>query len=154
MHSAEKALRIRPKKRDEFMSWFGSQPEEIRLEIIRNKIQTYHRWVSQKGKELSQEQADYAALLSATMDAWRSVTAGKRPKDFDLRVQIAKKKKKDRLAPVATTIEDQFLPLIEKLRHEGLSWREISKYIRNHHHRKFAHAYLCKIYTQWHPEKD
>jgi hypothetical protein len=151
MHSAEKALNIRPGKRDELFEWFGKQPEAVRVQIMKNKIRLYHEWASRKRKEneLPQEMADYAALLAAIMDAWRGHAEGKKLKDFELRVAVAKEKKKARTAPTATLIEEQFLPMISKLRNEGLSWRQVAGFIRTHHHKKFAHTYLAKIYGQW-----
>lgn len=154
MHNAEKTLQIRDGKRDELFAWFGSQTEEIRLEIIRIKIDTYRRWASQEGrtKTMPAEKADYAALLAAIMDVWRGLQSGKKSKDFELRVMEAKAKKKARLAPRADLLEREFLPLIGRLRGEGLSWRQVSEYIQKHHHKKFAHAYLLKIYKQWEPK--
>lgn len=151
MHSAEKALQIRSGKRDELFVWFGSQPEEMRLEIVRRKIDTYRRWASQEArtKAMPAEKADYAALLSAIMEVWRGLQSGKKSQDFKLRVEAAKAKKKTRLAPKADLLEREFLPLIEKLRGEGLSWRQISGYIEEHHHKKFPHSYLLKVYNEW-----
>ncbi|QWV98586.1 hypothetical protein KP005_04665 [Geomonas nitrogeniifigens] len=153
MHNAEKTLQIRSGKRDELFVWFGAQPEEIRLEIVRIKIDTYRRWATREGrtKEMSAEQLDYAALLSSIMDVWRGLRSGKKIEDFELRVKAAKAKKKARLAPKADLLEREFLPLISRLLSDGLSWRQISEYIQKHHHKKFAHAYLHKIYQQWQP---
>ncbi len=153
MHSAEKTLQIRAGRRDELLAWFGTQPEEIRLEIVRIKIDIYRRWATQDGrtKAMPAEQRDYAALLAAITEVWRGLRSGKNSKDFELRVLEAKAKKKARLAPQADLLEREFLPLIARLRGEGLSWRQVSEYIQKHHHKKFAHAYLHKIYKQWQP---
>jgi len=153
MHSAEKALQIRQAKRDEIFTWFGKQPEEIRLEIFKKKIDTYHRWASQDGRTraMPAEQVDYAALMSAIMNFMSRLRSGKTSEDFELRVKAAKAQKKARLAPEADLVEREYLPLIKRLLDEGLSWRQVSLYIEEHHHKKFPHSYLYKIYKQWEP---
>lgn len=63
----------------------------------------------------------------------------------ELRVQRIVQNRKNKSSPNALWIERHY-PELHKLRHEhGLSWREISNYIRIHHRKIISHTYLAKV---------
>lgn len=156
MHSATATLRIRPARQAELLGWYAKQPLEIRLRVHSEKIQFFREWKSRAKDDptpaLPVEQSDYAALLAGISRVLKSIEDCKTPKAFATRVDQAKARRKARQSPVAEMLEKQFLPLIHQLKHEGLSWRQIAEYIRQHHRKTIAHTYISKIYKAEYPE--
>jgi len=155
MHSAKNALRIRPARQAELLAWYARQPLETRLRVHGEKLRLFRAWRGrQKDGEdvIPAEQADYAALLAGISVVEKSVSETKTPKDFAVRVEQAKLRRKARSAPAADNIEKQFLPLISSLRHEGLSWRDIAAYLKQHHRKVWSHSYIHTIYKTAHPD--
>jgi len=153
MHNATAVYETRPARRSELVAWYARQPEAVRIEIHQRKIDIQRTWQNNAraaGKEREDKggQADYAALVAAIAEYWKSVNQAKTEKDFKRRVAASLAKKKTRLAPVAAEIE-QMLPLIERLRKEGLSWRQIVQYLKEHHKKTFSVAYLQRICAAW-----
>jgi hypothetical protein len=49
-------------------------------------------------------------------------------------------------SPTKEIVEIRFFELIKKLKGEGLSWRDISKYISKFHKKRISHTYLKQCY--------
>ena len=156
MHSATATLRIRPARQAELLGWYAKQPLEIRLRVHSEKIQFFRAWKGRSKDDpnptLPVEQSDYAALLAGISRVMKSLEDCKSPKAFASRVDQAKARRKARQSPVAEMLEKQFLPLIHQLKREGLSWRQIAGYIKQHHHKSITHTYISKIYKAEYPE--
>ncbi len=50
--------------------------------------------------------------------------------------------------PTRRVVEIRFYETIEKFRAEGISWRDISKYIGRFHRCKISHSYLKECFEQ------
>lgn len=153
MHNATAVYETRPARRSELVAWYARQPEAVRIEIHQRKIDIQRTWQNNAraaGRERAEKggTADYAALVAAIAEYWKSVNKAKTEMDFKKRVAASLAKKKTRFAPVAAEIE-KMLPLIERLRSEGMSWRQIVEYLKEHHKRTFSVAYLQRICAAW-----
>jgi hypothetical protein len=58
------------------------------------------------------------------------------------------KERKEKAAPVRKTIATKYLLLIGQLREQGLSWRQISNYIKKYHRQTYSHSYLSRVYEE------
>jgi hypothetical protein len=147
---------MRPARQSELLGWYAKQPLEIRLRVHTEKIQFFREWKGRSKDDsnpaLPVEQSDYAALLAGISRVRKSLEDCKSPKAFATRVDQAKARRKAKQSPVAEMLENKLLPLIRQLRHEGLSWRQIAGYIKQHHHKSITHTYICKIYKAEYPE--
>jgi len=65
----------------------------------------------------------------------------------EFRAQAVKKKRGPKPKKWAE-LELKYKHLIKQLREKGLSWREISEYLRRYHRKKYSPAYLMKFYKQ------
>ncbi len=60
----------------------------------------------------------------------------------------AVKKKRGKKPKKWIELELKYKHLIKQLRDKGLSWREISEYLKRYHKKKYSPAYLLKFYKQ------
>lgn len=60
----------------------------------------------------------------------------------------AVKKKRGPKPKKWTELELKYKHLIKQLRDKGLSWREISEYLKRYHKKKYSPAYLMRFYKQ------
>jgi len=65
----------------------------------------------------------------------------------EFRTQAVKKKRGPKPKKWAE-LELKYKYLLKQLREKGLSWREISEYLKRYHKKKYSPAYLMKFYKQ------
>ena len=140
--------------RQSLAKYYIELPETVKIEAF--KIQTdltrqnRNRFVVGKTAEF------YYAFFMAALAAMRRIETGQQKKiqltDEEAgrisAIRLARlkagHKKKDN--PARRLIEIRFFELINRLRGENLSWRDISNYIARFHKHRISHAYLRKVY--------
>jgi hypothetical protein len=58
------------------------------------------------------------------------------------------KERKEKSSPARKTIATKYLLLIGQLRKQGMSWRQISEYIKRYHRQQYSHSYLSRVYQE------
>jgi hypothetical protein len=138
------------RQRKELTSYYARLPEKIKIEV--HAIQTVfirkNRPQFSKGKQAEFMFAQFILAIKKIRNletgqaGKRELTPEEAKKITEIRVERIKSERKKKASPVRQLIEVRFYEEIKKLRQEGLSWREISKYIATHHKRRISHAYI------------
>ena len=98
---------------------------------------------------------EFSCLLVALNDVRRLEFDGKKAKYMkavsDERIEKLRidrsKRRKPISDPKARQVVKQFIPLIEKMRDENLSWRRIAMYLGKYHKLSISYEYLRRIYN-------
>lgn len=99
-------------------------------------------------RALNQMYRDRRELLSrkaAITDDQAADVAAKRLASFKSAKKDETNKKRRKKSQL---ISIRFLPLIKKLRADGLSWRDCADYLLKYHQKKISHQYLKEIYEK------
>lgn len=154
----ENILGLPANRRKKLIRYYSSLAESVRIEA--HRLQTdymrQHR-DAYKGK-MTQEEFTYAMLL-LTLDKMlfieeferqRSATPEQADKAIKLRAaRIKASRRVQKPSPTKERILLRYFKLICRLREEdGMSWREVGRYIKKHHHEEISHVYLKKVYEE------
>ncbi len=66
----------------------------------------------------------------------------------DIRNARIDSRKQVKGSPTKTKIEKRYLPLIQQLRSEGKSWRDIAYYLKKYHRQKLSYSYLRRVFLE------
>jgi len=152
MHDAKKVLKMTETRRRELRKWYATQSEEIIERIHKERSLIFSIWKSraestpERKNNLTKERIENAAILAAIATIKKQIEDGKTEKDYKLRVLKAENERKTRKSPQGSLITSQYLELIHKLRSDGLSWRQVQKYIKSYHHKSISHSTLERVY--------
>lgn len=72
----------------------------------------------------------------------------------DIRISRIKSQRKPRTSPKKDLIRVRFYEEIKTLKNDGLSWRQISEYIRLHHKKTFTFGYIRDCFNELTCERD
>ena len=140
---------------DRAFRYLAKQPAPIRQRIIEEQTRLLRQHRSQKGKLTSAdlERALAAAALRFNEEERRltrksDMTTDEAAKLRDIRIIRAKAQKKEKQAGKRALVEHRYFDLIGHLRSEGLSWRQISNYLRSNHRQKISHSYIQKTWLE------
>ena len=141
-------------KRKSLVYYYYKLPESIRIEA--HKLQTdlirQHRNKIAKSKE----NEFYYSFFLLALHKMQSIETGTKRKeslsedqlkklDF-IRKERIKSSHKKKSSPLKKLIEIRYFELINKLRSENVSWRDISVYIAKYHKKRISHQYLKKCF--------
>jgi hypothetical protein len=145
-----------PETRHGLVRWYGGLPEALRIEAHTAQTDVAREARSKKRKDREAE-FHYAMFLRALyrMRSVPELTHQKaEPSEEELarieeirrsRIQADHRSRPQRLASV---VETKHYELIRRLRAEGLSWRDISRYIARYHKQKISHTYLKRCFDR------
>ena len=144
-------------QRQALINYYNQAPESIRVYIHSLQTDILRKLRSHSHKNKRPEYT-YACLLLAVHDLKnrekslskkRNLTSDDAHELTQLRVHTIKAEKgKRKKSPTKKLVETRYLEEIKNLRQEGLSWRDVSRYIRKYHRRKISHSYLQQICKQ------
>ncbi len=147
---------IRQSEIDQAFRYLAKQPSIIRQKIMLEQAQHLRVHRSQKGKLSAaiMERALAAAALQFMNEERRlmrksEMTNDEAEKLKDIRIARAKANKKNKSANKRALVERRYFELIGKLRGEGLSWRQISEYLKSNHRQRISHSYIQKTWTEF-----
>lgn len=138
--------------------WLALQGEQTKIEAA--KLQTdlirQHRRQGQ-GQTMTPEFVYAMHALSLVKMVWMETAQQRKgaklseeefTKMQEIRIDRIKAKKRKKGSPKKELVRIRFYELIEKLRKEGLSWREISDYIATHHKTTLTHSYIRECFIE------
>lgn len=67
---------------------------------------------------------------------------------YRIRTAIVRAEKRQRVAPVAEKFRRNHYVLVKQMRQDGLSWREISRYLSQFHRANYAHNWLQRTFDR------
>lgn len=148
-------------RRDELFRWLARQSEATRLEAFRLKDDLALQNQAQYQKDHRAEY-HYAMFTRAlvkmlwleTAQTEKSPVTDKEAKMLTARrIARIKAQHKRKSSPKREMIRVRFYEEIRTLRAEGLSWLQITNYIKMFHNEKFALTYLKKVFEQLEQER-
>jgi hypothetical protein len=144
--------------RESLSRYYAKLPEPVRIEAY--KIQSDLVRQARTEKTQGREPEFFYAQFLIALHKMRSMETGPRthgkegltPEELS-KIELIRKgrirmehRKKPR--PTRRVVEIRFYETIEKFRAEGISWRDISKYIGRFHRCKISHSYLKECFEQ------
>jgi len=156
MDEVERLTGFSEKKRKELIRYYSELPDKIRIDAHKLQAdlaqQNWHK--KTKGKDF---EFIYAFFLIAINGMERIETGQTRKTtltDKELkRIALIRRERikadhRKKGSPTKEIIEIRFFELIKRLKKEGLSWRDISKYISKFHKKRISHTYLKQCYEE------
>jgi hypothetical protein len=155
IHFVDTITSMHGDRRDALWRWIAKQPEPVRIEAM--KMMADYLRQNPAGTDRLPEYV-YSALCVVlndmhrveTKDALqRGMTVEEAQRLTDIRIERIrvskwKRKKRDKLE----LIRSRYMSEIGYMREKGLSWRDISSYLRKYHHVSISHGYLQRAYTK------
>jgi len=147
------------KEEREFLGkWWAKQPEQIKIEGIKLTRDLLIQQIETEKTPISVELI-YSAFIQALFNMHRIETGKimKRKKDGEVNEEELKKIQQIRVARILAgrqqgkkskkrnMLKMRYGKLMMNLREEGLSYREISNYLKKHHRFKVCHALIGKV---------
>jgi len=144
--------------RESLSRYYAKLPEPVRIEAY--KIQSDLVRQARTEKTQGREPEFFYAQFLIALHKMRSMETGARTHGKEgltveelSKIELIRKgrirmehRKKPR--PTRKVVEIRFYETIEKFRAEGISWRDISKYIGRFHRCKISHSYLKECFEQ------
>lgn len=150
-------LALADSERTRLLRWYANQSEPAQLEIHAIKRDLFHRLMeSFLGKGFSKDAIDQACLILAVRHLKRSLDALERKGTVDqkslvtirsLRIRELLEKKRTYPRRKAKRL-DAYREEIKALRGQGLSWRDVARYLARHHKVTISHTYLRERHLQ------
>jgi hypothetical protein len=139
-----------------YLLWLARQKSDVIKMVMDNCIEQrrkFHYDNRMKGiKAVATADNELEFFLSGVRKTFKELSRSRLTINDDLkavdenRIKAAKAKS-ERIAPKKTKVRNDWLPVIERLRAEGLSWQNVSNYIALHHKRKVSRGYLQKLFA-------
>jgi len=153
--------RINKQKRQMLFNWIASQGEAIKIEAITLQSDLANQHRDRYDKQHRNEYYYAMLILALNKMHWTETAFAQKTalSDSDamlvskLRVHRLKANQKSKSAPKKELIRLRFFEEILTLKSEGLSWRQIAKYLHLHHKKSFTHGYLRNCYIEILAEK-
>ena len=143
--------------RTQLNNYYSNLPEEVKIQVLKLQWDLLRKKnkIKIKGKEA---EFYYSMFLLAIqkfqlLESAPSRKCSKASKDeleqiHYIRSSRIKFNKKQRPSKARKIIEVRFFDVITRLRGEGMSWRDISRYIALYHKVKLSHSHISVIYKQ------
>lgn len=149
----ERLTGMKARMRLELAGYYGRLNESGKIEAHRRATDVFRFWRSQGKTEKQRDgENNYAALLTAlkTMRNEERKPPDKISGDEQLRLRIKRmaKDRKPKSAKMKDILEKRYMTEIGRLREEGLSWRQISSYMKKYHGKMISHTYLKRIFEE------
>ncbi|AAR35491.1 hypothetical protein KVP06_10660 [Geobacter sulfurreducens] len=151
----ENILGLTAKRRKKLIRYYSSLAEPVRIEAHRLQRDCMRQYREAYRGTVTQEEFSYAMLLLALdkmlsieeFERQRNVTSEHADKAAKLRAaRIKASRRVQKPSPTKERILLRYFKLICRLREEEkMSWREIARYIKKHHHEEISHVYLKKV---------
>ncbi|MFH1913668.1 MAG: hypothetical protein ABIK45_05280 [Pseudomonadota bacterium] len=148
--------RLSEEERTAALKWFARQGEEVRVRLMKMRFHAFHR-LRKNAQETPAPIVDYCAFLKACRDGgWeaerrfhssRALTQTDAKKLAANRLAKAKGKSQGR-ARKRELIVRHWGKVVE-LRSEGVSYRKISRYLKDEHRIEASHTFLRSLMAQW-----
>lgn len=154
----ETILGLPAKRRKKLIRYYSNLAEPVRIEA--HRLQTDYMRLHREAcrDKVTQEEFSYAMLLYALdrmlsfeeLDRQRNTTPEQAEKAVALRAdRIMADRRRQKKCPTKERILLRYYKTMCRLREEkGMSWREISRYIKKHHREEISHVYLKKVYDE------
>jgi len=140
-----------------------SEPDRVEAHRLAGELARQDR-----GKVKLDEQYFYCALVRALNEMYRdrrellsrkaAITDDQAAAVAEKRLASFKSAKADETAKKrrkkSQLISIRFFSLIQKLRSEGLSWRDISDYIKKYHKKDISHQYIKEVFEKNAPKEE
>lgn len=150
----EQATGLLLQRRRKLIRYFSALSEPVRIGVHQLQTDLIRQL---RGKvDLQLEEVIYASLLLAldkmysveTVSSNRNASPDQAAKTNQIRAErIKADRRSQKRSPLKDTIHLRFYHLIKRLRdEEGLSWREITRYIKRYHGKEISHNYLRIVY--------
>jgi len=148
-------------RRDELFRWFGQQTEATRIEAFRLKddLARQNQATYNKAHRVEYHYAMFVCALvkmiwlETAQTEKAAMTDEEAKKLTARRVARIKAQHKRKSSPKREVIRVRFYEEIRTLRAEGLSWLQITNYIKMFHKEKFALSYIKKVFEQLEKER-
>lgn len=158
LKNIETILGFPSKRRNKLTRYYHGLPETLRIEAHRLQTDYMRQYREACRGTVTQEEFSYAMLLIALdkmlsieeLDRQRNTTPEQAEKAVALRAdRIMADRRKQKKSPTKERILLRYYKTMCRLREvKGMSWREISLYIKKHHHEEISHVYLKKVYEE------
>ncbi|MBU1171299.1 MAG: hypothetical protein KKD44_17200 [Proteobacteria bacterium] len=154
MNDTDKLSTFKRKKRKEVLNYFKNLPEKYIIDIC-------HELSCLNGKD-KDPLVVYETFLTLINDRLWIETALSRKyrlsqEELDLANKIKRSrvssKRKEKTSPVYDVVRKNYIWLINDLREEGLSWRQISLYLEMNHNICISYTYLRSIFLEGYSDK-
>ncbi len=148
-------------RRDELFRWLARQGEATRLEAfcLKDDLAQQNQGLYHKDHRVEYHYAMFVCALVKmvwieTAQAEKKAVTDEEAKTLTARrIARIKAQHKRKSSPKREVIRVRFYEEIRTLRAEGLSWLQITNYIKTFHKEKFALTYLKKVFEQLEQEK-
>ena len=137
--------------------WYGTQPVAERHACHAEHRSIITRMLNDARRKGTRLEADgevsYRAFLVALDNRDRLVDNARLKATDDLeavtdhRIALEKERRTSKPSPVLDRLQGDLLPVVKKLRHEGLSWAKVSAYLARHHRLKISRGYLQSTFA-------
>lgn len=154
----ETILGLPANRRKKLIRYYDRLPEPLRIEAHRLQTDYMRQHREACRDKMTQEEFSYVMLLIALdkmlsieeFDSQRNTTPEQSDKAVKLRAaRIKASRRVQKPSPTKERILLRYFKLICRLREEdGMSWREVGRYIKKHHHEEISHVYLKKVYEE------
>ena len=146
------------------LPWLALQGEQTKIEAAKLQTDLIRQHRRQGLGQTMTPEFTYAMLSLALVKMVWMETAQKRKggklsdeefqKIQEIRIERIQGKKRKKASPKKELIRVRFYQLIQTLREKGLSWREISDFLRTHHKTKLTHSYIRESFIALSKEKE
>ncbi len=143
------------KTTNQLLRWYQNQPELERKECHVEQRKRINVVMNEARKEGLKVEADgelyYRALLEGIQKRSRLQSNRKLRTTDDLeavtaqRIAVEKAKEKAKPSPKQDRLQGDLLPVVQRLRNEGLSWQKVSDYLAKYHKVRIPRAYIHEI---------
>ena len=143
--------------RNDLQNYFSRLPENVRIEVYRYQSDIAKEMREERIKGFNAEFTYSTFLLGVrrirNLENKVAVKSGvlsqfEEERINNIRLSRIKNKNKPKPDNIRSMIENKYFVLISTLRGEGVSWRDISTYIKRYHKTTISHDYMCKIYKE------
>jgi hypothetical protein len=144
--------------------WLALQGEQTKIESAKLQTDLIRQHRRQGMGQTMTPEFIYAMLCLALVKMIWFETAQKRKggklseeefaKVQEIRIERIRGKKRTKGSPKKNLIRVRFYHEIQTLREKGLSWREISDFLRTHHKVKLAHSYIRESFIELTAERE
>ena len=156
-HRLDSITGVTPDSRDRLIRWYARQPEQIRIEAHRFQTDLLRQNRNNLGSA-SDPVVSHACLVLAIQKMVRAEegvhsknSLTKEQAEILRSIRIARARiPKRRGGRKRVKLEGPLRLEVERLiLNDGLSYRQASKYLRQHHNLKISASYLCEIMKEW-----
>lgn len=154
----ENILGLPANRRKKLIRYYSSLAEPLRIEAHRLQTDYMRQHREACRDKVTQEEFTYAMLLLALdkmlsieeFERQRSTTPEQAEKAAKLRAaRIKASRRVQKQSPIKERILLRYFKLMCRLHEEdGMSWREIARYIKKHHREEISHVYLRQVYLE------